>query len=528
MSEPTRRGSLIGGAIVVVLGVLFLLRNLGYSVPWWSWFRQYWPALLILLGIGKVIQYLRGGPRARISFGEIVAVLLILLLGLAAGASSFSGLHWSWHDWSVRIGDRPFSGPSYTFTEEQTRVFSPGSILKVENRYGRVDVLPGEGEGLTVQLKKYVYTQREEDARKIAGAIHLAFEESKGGVGMKTSEPDLEDKDIRFTTDISVLAPRQASLEVVNRYGPITVKGFQGAHRLENKYGSVEASDLEGEVTIENKYESVQARRIQGSLKIVTKYGPVRVEKVSQDVWVESGYSPITVTDTGGTVQVLSKYSSVVVERAGKSVSVEAPGSEVRVESVKGDARVSSGYKTIRIRDVEGSTDLDSKYGQVQLESVTGPVKIRSRHDKITLSHLISDLRIEAEHSSVSGQALRSASEIRTSYSGVSLGGSPGPVSVLNHHGNVQLTLEAPPKQDISVKNRYGDVQLALPDDSQFSIDGQAESGHIRSDFEGFEVKILASKDSVISGQIGKSGPKITVETSFGTIALKKQVRKSI
>jgi phage shock protein C len=51
-----RRGLWLGG-ILVVLGGIFLLYNLGY-LGWWSW-RVAWPLVLILIGVLVLVQRLR-------------------------------------------------------------------------------------------------------------------------------------------------------------------------------------------------------------------------------------------------------------------------------------------------------------------------------------------------------------------------------------------------------------------------------------------------------------------------------------
>lgn len=45
--SDARRGRIMGGVILVVLGTLFLLRNL---YPWFR-FEDYWPVILIAIGL---------------------------------------------------------------------------------------------------------------------------------------------------------------------------------------------------------------------------------------------------------------------------------------------------------------------------------------------------------------------------------------------------------------------------------------------------------------------------------------------
>jgi len=49
------------GLLLIVLGVVFLLRNLG--IAWLSWitFGTLWPVLLILVGAAFLWRWLRGG-----------------------------------------------------------------------------------------------------------------------------------------------------------------------------------------------------------------------------------------------------------------------------------------------------------------------------------------------------------------------------------------------------------------------------------------------------------------------------------
>lgn len=53
--------TLVIGLLLIVLGVVFLLRNLG--ITWLSWFAfgTLWPALLILVGAAFLWRWLKGG-----------------------------------------------------------------------------------------------------------------------------------------------------------------------------------------------------------------------------------------------------------------------------------------------------------------------------------------------------------------------------------------------------------------------------------------------------------------------------------
>ena len=78
IERPPRRGGLVGPAILVALGVVLLLNNLGY-LGWgvWETLVRLWPLLLIAIGLDLMIG------RRTILGSALVALLVLAALGMA-------------------------------------------------------------------------------------------------------------------------------------------------------------------------------------------------------------------------------------------------------------------------------------------------------------------------------------------------------------------------------------------------------------------------------------------------------------
>jgi hypothetical protein len=55
----TKRESLFWGLIILVLGMLFLLKNFGLEINVWDLLGKYWPLILIYIGVKNIFLYVK-------------------------------------------------------------------------------------------------------------------------------------------------------------------------------------------------------------------------------------------------------------------------------------------------------------------------------------------------------------------------------------------------------------------------------------------------------------------------------------
>src|ERR1700722_4510882 len=91
-----RPRSITGPLILVVIGVLFLLNNLGHDIPFWRYLADYWPFLLIGLGIirlAEVLFHFSRGSSLPIRSGGGGWIWILVILALPAIWFSAVGIH---------------------------------------------------------------------------------------------------------------------------------------------------------------------------------------------------------------------------------------------------------------------------------------------------------------------------------------------------------------------------------------------------------------------------------------------------
>ncbi|HHW15209.1 MAG TPA: hypothetical protein GXX28_09800 [Firmicutes bacterium] len=88
-----RRSGYLGGAILILAGVVFLLANLGYlTLEAWMLLARFWPVLLMLVGLDLLTRGSRQAWVAPATLLVLTAALVFLVLGpLRAGRPLFYG-----------------------------------------------------------------------------------------------------------------------------------------------------------------------------------------------------------------------------------------------------------------------------------------------------------------------------------------------------------------------------------------------------------------------------------------------------
>src|SRR5271166_6292397 len=124
--RPPHR-SIAGPVVLILMGILFLMGTMG-MLEWHSlfhWFGRFWPALLILWGVLKLVEYEQakryGQPTRGIGVGGVFLMLFLIITGLIATQAS----HVDWKNLGnhIQLGDDEgldeiFGGSTFDYSGE--------------------------------------------------------------------------------------------------------------------------------------------------------------------------------------------------------------------------------------------------------------------------------------------------------------------------------------------------------------------------------------------------------------------------
>ncbi len=537
-----RRPSLLGALLWIGFGVLLLLQNFGVGLDFWSLARRYWPVLLILFGLAKVVDYFIQKDAVAIRFGEIFAILMLLIVGTAISGVSRSPMSRIFRDMPFEIGDvsmRPgqWIGNSHTYSEEATYPFERSMPIRIENSNGSVAISPGGDREIRVRLKKVIYGS-ESRTSEIANEIHLeAAPERKGestaplkpeaepgkesGAGffvVRTNRDSLSSRNYMFSTDMEILVPKNSQVQVQNSFGEVRVAEINGNLDLSTTHRDLEVRDCTGQFKISTRFAESRLTNLVGNVNLNSQSrGRAYLENIKGDVVVTSEYSPLEISGVDGKVSISSTEGLIRIERIDKAVVIDARGARVQAGNLKDGLKVNASNGSVDISDVASDVTVESRYATLTLKDIKGNIDIRSNSDRVSADNIRGRFQLKAQGSEVRVNGISGPLDIQTTLKDVIVNDFADACTIANEYAAVSLSTQSLGKGDVNVKDRNGDVDVFLPEGASFWIDAVARNGNVESDYSGLEPTRNAN-GGMLKSKAKAGGPKIMLETDYSNI----------
>jgi DUF4097 and DUF4098 domain-containing protein YvlB len=416
---PRYRRSFSGPIILIALGVLFLLGTMGL-IDWRNlghWFAHYWPVLLIISGVIKLIEYQqaqRQGVRASgISTGGVFAIVCIIVFGLIA--THASRFHWEELRDQINItddNDFPLFGSKFNFDDQLAQAFPAGASLHINDTRGAVNITASDDDQIRVVVHKRISAENQGEADKWNAGTKPQLTVSGSVVTLNANNAGAGDHWVAEDLDVSM--PRKAAVVASTRYGDVSITGRDGNLDITSQHGGVNTTDINGKVALSLDHSSA------------------RISQVASDVSIGGRANDVSIEDVQGAVHLDGEFMESV-----KLAKISQP---VIFKSSRTDMDFSR---------LDGDLDLDS--GDLQASNVIGPLRLNTRSKDIRLTGVSGDVRLQDENGSV---------ELRMN--------KLGSMQVENRKGDVQIYLPDKAGFQVDARARNGEVET---DFDQLKID---------------------------------------------------------
>jgi len=430
-SGPQNRSSFFAGLLLILLGVIFLLNRFDPMLGLGHLIRLYWPLLIILWGVARLIDHLssRHAGQARpalLSGGEAA---LLVLIAIVLGAFVFR----DWirdHYGDLDIEIPPFNQRYSKSIALPTQTIPAGARIEITTGRGNITVHAGDGKTLVVSATKSAPGASEAAAQE--RMKHMDIEIAPQGNDVRIRPVNQDTGGAWVNVDLDVQVPKTSNLLIDAAHGDIQVSGVAGNIDAHAENGDVEIHDAGGTV-------SAQLQK-----------GDARIADVRGDLHVSGRGDDVEVTDVRGGVTIDGAFLG-----------------STRVRNVAKTTRCTSPWFDVTIVHMTGRMELDPS--DINISDVTGDVRLVAHNKDVDVENVGGEL------------------DIVDSQGGVKVGYSAPPlanVNVANDSGDVDLTLPAPSGFELSATSRSGDVESDFEGPSLKPVNDE-ETGRLNGRYGG-------------------------------------------
>ncbi len=410
---PPRRHSVVGPLILIAIGVLFLLRNFGLTIPLFHNFVKFWPLILVLVGAVRLAEFFAArkaqGPMP--AMGGATVFLLAIVIASGIGVSTVYHRH---NDLSpvpdngdVDDNLMHLFSSEYTYNGELSQPIPvlAGSVVRVSCDRGNITVNHWDQPRVKVVYHKRIFagSQREADStnqstmpKLLAQGTTVELQANTEGAGSKGVASDLE-----------VYLPLKADIELTARHGDVAVI---------QRTGNVKVISLRGNVSVE---------QVTGNVSVTASQGSLHASRVTGNVAADGRLDDLALDTISGTVLVTAEIFG-----------------ETQLSELQKGATIRTSRTELQFAKLDGDLTMDS--GDLQGDGLLGPLSLSTKAKDVTLRNLTGDVQISDDHGDIDLESTSAA--------------ALGNLDLTTHHGNVQLRL--PPKANFQyqVVTRHGDI----------------------------------------------------------------------
>jgi DUF4097 and DUF4098 domain-containing protein YvlB len=446
-----RSSSIFAGLLLILLGVIFLAEHLDPALGIGRLIRLYWPVLLILWGIAKLMDHLAarraGQARAPILSGGEAALLVLLALIL----SGFVFRDWirdHYPDLNIEVPS--FHQPYAQSWQLASKTIPAGAHVVIETARGDITVHAGEGNELAVSVKESASAPSESLARERMKNVQVAIEQTGNGYLVHPARQGVFRGGVNV--DLEVQVPKTSSLAAHTAHGDIHASGIGGSVEARTESVDIEIRDAGSDVTAALQSGDARITRVGGNVRVTGRGSDVEVADVAGDATIDGIFlGSGRVRNVKGTTRCTSPWLDLTVAHLGGRLEIDA--NQIEISDASGPAKIATHNKDIEVQNVAGPLDITDAHGDIKVVYSSPPrddVNIADdagaveltlpANSRFAVSAVSRFGEVESDFDDVSLQGAPEESKGRLSGQFGDQRGTPGPkITIATSYGTIRL-----------------------------------------------------------------------------------------
>ena len=372
------RRSIAGPVIVIAIGVIFFANNFIPDLFSWRALFQYWPFLLIGLGVIRLLEVLidagraRPLPPSRFNAGGIVFVVILVALVYNISKNARNHIHGPHFSGMPPVA---LFGGSFDFDVKGSQPVTAGDArLVIEGLHGSVSVTGEDTSEVSFTGHKTIhsFTQHTADQANRMTQIEVVHD---GNDIVIRSKGTPERHDMSLSYDIEVKVPKRLNVLAQGSPGDVSVESIDGNVDISGGNGNVHLTTIGGDVRVETtrRKDLVRAVGIKGALEVRGTGTDLQVEDVVGQVTIQGNYfGTLDFRNLAKPLHFESEQTDLRVEKLPGSISMDL--GEFRADNITGALRLRCQSRDVHVSNFTSELEINVDRGDIELDPQHSPL----------------------------------------------------------------------------------------------------------------------------------------------------------
>lgn len=405
-----KRTSVVVPLLLIGIGLLFLARNLYPDLALIDYFARYWPTLLILWGVLRLVEIVYWAstdkelPARGISGGEWILVVLLSLVGFSV--HTVRGFESWWPHSGITMGGIDMFGESFDYPISGEKASGKTPRVIIENFRGNARITGVDADSVKVTGHKTIRSLEQSGADRANRDSPFELTGDANEITIRNNQDHISGSQ-RVTAEMEITVPKGATIEAHGRNGDFDVTDIGGNVEVVSDNAGVRLQNIGGDVKVDlRRSDIVRAVNVKGAFDLKGRGADVELQNVN------------------GLVTIAGAYSGVLQFRnISQPLRFNGQQTDLNIEKLPGEVRMALGDFTAN--------------------NLVGPVRLTTRSRDVHISDFTNSLEVTVERGDI---------ELRPGTLPIAK------MDVHTHFGDVDLSLPAAAKFDMTAITERGDT----------------------------------------------------------------------
>ncbi len=465
--------------IYLFLGFLFLFRNLSLISLGIREVRYYWPIIFIIMGFGKIIDYF-ANRNVKVKGSEVVFLIFVIFFGLSTTilfkVDKFVKNKWGNFDYLIK---KEIDGENFRELKEKFKLKNEVSLKDIE----KIKILAGDANLILKKnddnrLKIEEKVKVYEGRGKGLSKISYVNEIKENGSTLIVKIPVVSNYYAKIFEKISI--PENIKVEISSSDGSIRGKSISNEIKVVKSYGDISFNDARGNLEIKNFSGNINLKDIKGNVKVNIANGGVNIDGIYGELQLFENFSHVDVINVSGVSKISLNYGDASLSDLKSDLFLKSRNCNFNLNGLNGNLDLKSTFGDMNGSDINGNVSLDMRSGAITLSDVNGKIYGKANFLKVKIENVKNGISIKGANNDFWIKKILKSTFIENKFGSFYGEDCSGDVLVKEYGGKIKYSVsEDKMLNNVSLFSKNDSITLLIGKDVISNIFLTAELGKI-------------------------------------------------